>query len=371
MKKLLAIILVAVMALSVLPFAASADETFTWDEATATLTVHANVTGKLEWENDAATEDTFPWAEYRQQVKKVIFDDDVTEVGKQAFSRAAALEEVVVGKGCSTIGNDAFSYNGNLKKITFNAPITSFGQGVVWACSGIESVTITDQTFEQFKTVASAKPYNFANAEGKWGTSFDTATFTEVKSEEPFEPVLTITPQYGGMENWPGSANKGDEENVYQLLVGIVDRTGSIPAILRNADQVFTLKITGSNGFEKTIAVKPGSFYQQHLTRFETVLQDEANQFIPVAGVAYTVEVTATDSEGTVWTGKSADGAFACPEDFVPTVPAEYDYTQTPVDPPVDPIDPPQAGDATVMIAVLAVVALFGAAVVTKKVFVK
>lgn len=369
MKKLLAIILVAVMALSVLPFAASADETFTWDEATATLTVHADVTGKLEWDDDAATatEDTFPWAEYRQQVKKVIFDDNVTKVGSQAFSRSATLEEVVVGKGCSTIGNDAFSYDGALTKITFNAPITSIGQGIVYSSKNITEVIITNQTAEEFKTVALVNSYNFKD-KGGISTGFDTATFTEVKSEEPFEPVLTITPQYGGMENWSGSANKGDEENVYQLLVGIVDRTGSIPAILRNADQVFTLKITGSNGFEKTIAVKPGSFYQQHLTRFETVLQDEANQFIPVAGVAYTVEVTATDSEGTVWTGKSADGAFACPEDFVPTVPAEYDYTQTPVDPPVD---PPQAGDATVMIAVLAVVALFGAAVVTKKVFVK
>lgn len=44
-----------------------------------------------------------------------------------------------------------------------------------------------------------------------------------------------------------------------------------------------------------------------------------------------------------------------------------YEY----VEPPVDPIDPPVAGDATAIIAVLAVVALFGAAVVTKKVFVK
>ncbi|MBQ7847921.1 MAG: hypothetical protein IJ344_06490, partial [Clostridia bacterium] len=48
-----------------------------------------------------------------------------------------------------------------------------------------------------------------------------------------------------------------------------------------------------------------------------------------------------------------------------------------PVDPPVVdpdpdvPVDPPVAGDATALIAVLAVVALFGAAVVSKKVFVK
>jgi hypothetical protein len=37
----------------------------------------------------------------------------------------------------------------------------------------------------------------------------------------------------------------------------------------------------------------------------------------------------------------------------------------------VDPVDPPVTGDATAIIAVLAVVALFGAAVVTKKAFVK
>ena len=73
------------------------------------------------------------------------------------------------------------------------------------------------------------------------------------------------------------------------------------------------------------------------------------------------------DEEGNVtgYKGFLVDGAIT-PEE----VPYTYEEA-TPVVPPVDPVDPPQAGDATVMIAVLAVVALFGAAVVTKKVFVK
>ena len=93
-----------------------------------------------------------------------------------------------------------------------------------------------------------------------------------------------------------------------------------------------------------------------NLYRFETCLGEGENQFVPVNGTDYTVQITVLGEDGAELYKSEAVSGFTCPMD--PIVP------ETPVDPPV-------TGDATVMIAVLAVVALFGAAVVTKKVFVK
>ncbi len=96
---------------------------------------------------------------------------------------------------------------------------------------------------------------------------------------------------------------------------------------------------------------------------------------VPVDGHKYTIELEITEKETgkLVLTGASAEGAFdEGNEDFkakgaiIPeTVRGYYDeYEQTP---PVDP-NGPSTGDATVIIAALAVVALFGTAVIVKKV---
>ncbi len=190
---------------------------------------------------------------------------------------------------------------------------------------------------------------------------------------EDIDTTLNVVPKFGGMENWPNSPNKGEEADVYQLLVGALNKNGAIPSSILSTDVVWTLTITGSDGSAKTINVKPATTYGTELVRFETVLQDKANQFIPVAGVNYTVEVSATGADGITYTGKSEEGAFACAADFVPTVPEAYDYSDDPVDPPVEPpVDPgeqPDTDDATVFAIVFATVALMGmGVVVTKKV---
>ena len=104
----------------------------------------------------------------------------------------------------------------------------------------------------------------------------------------------------------------------------------------------------------------------------------------PSADHVYTVAFEIYEGETLKHAGTSEDGAFGVNPDNGNSVawqesgaivldnpPYLYDEAQQPVDPPVGPIDPPQAGDATAIIAVLAIVALFGAAVVTKKAFVK
>ncbi len=374
MKKLLAIILVAVMALGVLPFAASADETFTWDEATGTLTVLADVTGTLTWDNGAATEDTFPWAEYRQQVKKVIFADNVTTVGSQAFSRAGALEEVVVGSGCFTIGSDAFSYDAALTKITFNAAISSIGQGIVYSSNNVAEVTITNQTKDEFMAVATAKPYN---------TAFENATFTTQTSEVELDwpQTVTITPKFDVIENW-----SGDTYLIWELTGATNESLDAIHAKMK--DDTYTVKyVITDETDDKTYTITKYNKVGGDIGDWAAWYRIGTGYYgiTLVADHAYTLAVTIYEGEEVRYTGVSEEGAFVSKQaGFIADgaiTPEEVPYTYEeatpvdppvdPVDPPVDPVDPPQAGDATVMIAVLAVVALFGAAVVTKKVFVK
>ncbi len=348
MKKLLAILLVAVMALGMLPFAASAEE----------ATIEPYGVGMENWS---------------EQTQLLLVASLPSLSDAMAATWTITLNDGTTSKTINMKPSSNYDYGDGSAIYRFQ---TCLGEGA----DQFIPVPGTPYTVSATANIGGTD-YNFTAAEGE--------TWTFPADLEPIVPEvsydLTIKPEFGGMENWPGSPNKGEAADAYQLLVGLTGYKGDIPASIKSKDQLFTLKITGSDGSSKTITVKPGSIYSTFLVRFETVLQDKENQFIPVAGVNYTVEVSATDADGKTWSGKSADGAFACPEGFVPTVPAEYDYTQTPVDPPVDPVDPPvdpvdppvdpvdppQAGDATALIAVLAVVALFGAAVVTKKVFVK
>ncbi len=164
---------------------------------------------------------------------------------------------------------------------------------------------------------------------------------------------VTISPYdpegLNGFENWSDQT---------QLLICT---TEEVPV-------AYTWKLSIRNdatGETKTISMVCSSSYADWLRRFEVCLGEGENQFIPENGASYTISAEIYNEAGElVMVADEADG-FICGLD--PIVP------ETPVDPepPVDPVDPPVTGDATAIIAVLAVVALFGAAVVTKKAFVK
>lgn len=170
-----------------------------------------------------------------------------------------------------------------------------------------------------------------------------------------------------GWENWKNSPNnpngEGAEPGVTQMLVEISDADG---AAIDIDPATTTWKVTiSANGESKTIEMDPATRdVGNKLYRFETCMGEGDNQFVPVKDTDYTVQITVYGEDGAELYKSEATSGFVCKME--PVVPEEE-----PVDPPVDPIDPPQAGDATAIIAVLAIVALFGAAVVTKKAFVK
>ena len=187
MKKIISLAIVCVMMLgmlSMVSFAAPAtigESTTTWEISGTTLTIGG--TGAMP--DFRGAEDSRPWVGSLETITKIVVEDGVTYVGSSVFTKCTAVEEIVFGKGVTSVGMDAFSYCGALTKVTFGAPVEEIGQGVCFGSGAIASVTLTNQTKDEFKTLATVKPYNFSD-NGGISTGFDTAEFTTVTvTDEP------------------------------------------------------------------------------------------------------------------------------------------------------------------------------------------
>ena len=99
---------------------ASNDETntVTWsfDRTTGTLTISgkgamANLNNSTETENisDGAGAGTYPWANLKDSITKIVIDDGVTSIGSKAFIAYTNVTSVSIGKDVSKIGVGALS----------------------------------------------------------------------------------------------------------------------------------------------------------------------------------------------------------------------------------------------------------------------
>ena len=166
------------------------------------------------------------------------------------------------------------------------------------------------------------------------------------------EPVvkqdITIEPKFGAWENWVNSPNNpngaGVQPGVTQLLIGITDAEGKKIDI----DAALTWKITITAGEEtKTITLSPATkALDYNLYRFEVCLAEGENQFVPVAGTDYTVQVSVYDGEDLAYESTAVSG-FTVPADLVPVVPgAEEEPTPEPT-PSEEPSEEPTPEEPT------------------------
>ena len=118
-----------------------------------------------------------PWAAYADEIQKVVIGDGITTVGARAFSHFGELQEVICGKNVYRLNLDAFAYS-TVQSLVFYRKISMIEQGVVYSCSALQSVATTDQTKEQFLTVAHKSNYN---------TAFDGAVFTTAVPRDVFD----------------------------------------------------------------------------------------------------------------------------------------------------------------------------------------
>ncbi len=82
------------------------------------------------------------WRKYRDDISKVIIEDGVTSIGKNAFFQCEYLESVKLPKSIESIGSYAFSLCLNLKKLEIPEGVTRIENNTFAACKQLKSVNV-------------------------------------------------------------------------------------------------------------------------------------------------------------------------------------------------------------------------------------
>ena len=145
MRKLFLLIL-----LSVCSFSAIHAE-MTWKlSQTGTLTISGTEMPDYEALDDV------PWFFDRDNVKKVVIENGVTYIGRDAFIGCRYLTYVSIPNSVTRIGEKAFAGCSSLVSITIPESVTSLGAYAFSHCSGLTAITIPN-------SVTSIGDYAFAN----------------------------------------------------------------------------------------------------------------------------------------------------------------------------------------------------------------
>ncbi|MBR3621685.1 MAG: leucine-rich repeat domain-containing protein, partial [Clostridia bacterium] len=116
-------------------------ENLTWeyDESTQTLTISG--TGAME---DVVSSNNVPWSSYFSDIKEVIINSGVTNIGNYAFYGCTGLTSITVPNSVTSIGNYAFHECTGLTSITIPDSVTNIGVNPFRGCSGLTSITVSE-----------------------------------------------------------------------------------------------------------------------------------------------------------------------------------------------------------------------------------
>ena len=151
-KRLLSILLAAVMVLTMLPLGLV--ETAWAAETVSSGTCGKNVNWTLTGDGTLTISGTgamadygysdnrAPWYGARSQVKTVIIKNGVTSIGNDAFYDCKALTSATIPNSVTSIGDDAFSICTALTNVTIPNSVTSIGDDAFSICTALTNVTI-------------------------------------------------------------------------------------------------------------------------------------------------------------------------------------------------------------------------------------
>lgn len=108
-------------------------EDMSWAYENGTLTI----TGQGEMDDFA---DAAPWAQYREEIKKVVISDGVTYIGARAFRDYDKLETVDFGDSLYEIGQEAFYSCDGLTKIYLPKTFKIFGESAFQNCKNLKEI---------------------------------------------------------------------------------------------------------------------------------------------------------------------------------------------------------------------------------------
>lgn len=171
-KRLLSILLVLLMALTLLPLGALANddnkcgENLTWEFADGILTISG--TGDMY---DYSSADPAPWSAKNNDISEITVLDGVTSIGdnafhsccaesidlqctslvsigKNAFSRCTMLTSIFIPESVQSIGSEAFSLCEGLSMVELPTTLTKIPDGIFTDCALLDSITIPDTVTE-------------------------------------------------------------------------------------------------------------------------------------------------------------------------------------------------------------------------------
>ena len=111
-----------------------------FEEGTGTLTI-SPVEGTDGSMPEFGCSDT-PWYDYKDDIKTIIIEDGVSNIGDFAFGSCTNLTNITIPNSVTSIGYDAFYYCRSLKSVTIPNNVTSIGKSAFEYCTGLTNVTI-------------------------------------------------------------------------------------------------------------------------------------------------------------------------------------------------------------------------------------
>lgn len=140
-NRLLSILLVLLMALTLLPLGALADEnskcgeSLTWELTAGILTIKG--TGDMY---DYSSADPAPWSAKNNDISEITVSEGVTSIGNNAFHSCNAESVDLQGTSLVSIGKNAFSRCTMLMSIFIPDSVKSIGSQAFSLCEGLQSV---------------------------------------------------------------------------------------------------------------------------------------------------------------------------------------------------------------------------------------
>ena len=86
---------------------------YSYDETESILTINENV-GECYDQKDKCS---YPWDEYKGKVKKIIINENITQIHKRAFTNCPNLTTVELPETIASIEDEAFANCISLKKL--------------------------------------------------------------------------------------------------------------------------------------------------------------------------------------------------------------------------------------------------------------
>lgn len=145
-KKIITLILSAIILLSIFPFSAFAEESlvtsgvcgenvaWSFNNSTGTLTI-SGIGDMLDYHLGS-----IPWKDYKSSITEIIFDGEITYIGSHAFCGLKNITEINIPETVTKIGQSAFNNCSSLEAVTIPDSVTTLDGYVFADCTNLKEV---------------------------------------------------------------------------------------------------------------------------------------------------------------------------------------------------------------------------------------